>query len=156
MSDPRIREATAHDADTLARVYRSAYRENRRLGLPADTESVTAPEVGDWIREYRVFVATVDGDVVGGVRLEATDPDRATVSRLGVHEDWKEEGIGSRLLTHAEDAAREGGHGTVRLTTPLEHPYLPDLYRRRGYEVTDEDPAGSHDFDMLVMEKRLR
>ena len=47
MSDPRVREATTADADALARVYRSAYRENRRLGLPADAESVTADEVAD-------------------------------------------------------------------------------------------------------------
>ena len=125
MENCRLRRATPADAEPLAAVYRSAYAQNRRLGFSAKAESVTADEVDEWIRDARVFVATIDGEVVGGVRLEATDADRAKLSRLGVREDWKGRGIGSRLVDRAEDAARDSGYGTSWLTTPPSTPFYP-------------------------------
>lgn len=155
MTDVQFRPATAADADPLATVYRSAYRQNRELGFPAKAESATGSQVSEWIAENRVYVATVDDEVVGGVRLEATDPDRVKLSRLAVHEDWKGQGVGSGLLDHAEDAVREWGYATVWLTTPEDHPFLPDLYRDRGYAVTGEYPLEYRDYDEVVIEKRL-
>lgn len=156
MTEPQIRQAVASDADELARVYRNAYRENRELGFPAKAESATKREVRTWIRENFVHVATVDDSVIGGVRLEATEPERVKLSRLGVHERWKGKGVGSRLVTSAEEEIRERGCATVWLTTPEEHPYLPDVYRRRGYEKTGTYPLEYRSYDEIVMEKRLR
>lgn len=155
MSDPRIREATVEDADALAGVYRSAYRENRELGFPAKAESATGADVADWIRDHRVYVAEVDGEVVGGVRLEPTDPGRVKLSRLGVREDCKGEGVGGRLLDRAEAAVREWGREAIWLTTPEDHPYLPELYRRRGYEPAGTYPLDYRDYDEVVLEKRV-
>ncbi|MFC4447911.1 GNAT family N-acetyltransferase [Halorussus aquaticus] len=155
MTDPQVRRASAEDAEPLAQVYRSAYRENRRLGFPAKAESATSDEVATWIRESEVFVAEVEGDLVGGVRLEATDPDRTKLSRLGVRESRKGEGVGRELLDRAERAVRDRGYATVWLTTPEDHPFLPDLYRRRGYEKTGEYPLDYRDYDEVVMEKRV-
>ncbi len=155
MTEPRVRRATAADADRLAAVYRSAYAENRRLGFPAKAEHATAADVAEWIESGRVYVATVDGTVVVGVRLEATGEDRVKLSRLAVHEDWKGAGIGSVLLDHAEAAVRESGYGTVWLTTPPDHPFLPEFYRSWGYEVTGEYPLEYREYDEVVMEKFL-
>ena len=99
---------------------------------------------------------TDPGEIVGGVRLEATDPGRVKLSRLGVHEDWKGKGIGTALVDHAEAWARDAGHAVVWLTTPGDHPYLPDLYRRRGYERTGDYPLEYRNYDEIVMEKPLR
>ncbi|WP_049925893.1 GNAT family N-acetyltransferase [Halopiger goleimassiliensis] len=153
---PDISPAIPDDADALAAVYRSAYRENRELGFPAKAESVTAAIVSTWIAEARVYVATVEDELVGGVRIEETAPDRAKLSRLGVHEEWKGNGIGSELVDHAEQAARDRGFDTVWLTTPPEHPFLPAFYRGRGYEKTGDYPLEYRDYDEIVMEKRLR
>ena len=155
MTTPRVRSATPEDADRLAAVYRSAYAENRRLGFPTKAAFATGADVTEWMEQSRVYVATVRERVVGGVRLEATDEDRVKLSRLAVHEDWKGEGIGSRLLDRAEAVVREWGYGTVWLTTPPEHPFLVDVYRSRGYEVTGEYPLEYRDYDEVVMEKSL-
>lgn len=155
MTDPRIRSASAEDAEPLAQAYRSAYRENRWLGFPAKAESATSDEVAEWIRDCEVLVAEVEGDLVGGVRLEATDPDRVKLSRLGVRQRRKGEGVGRALLDRAERTVRERGYGAVWLTTPADHPFLPDLYRRRGYEKTGEYPLEYREYDEIVMEKRV-
>lgn len=156
--DERVdaRLATVDDAEGLARAYRSAYRENRELGFPAKAESATEAKVAGWIRDHRVFVAAVDGDVVGGVRLEETDPERIKLSRVGVHERWKGNGVGSQLLARVEEWARARGYETIWLTTPGEHPSLPDFYRRRGYEKTGDHPLDYRDYDEIVMEKPLQ
>ncbi|ELZ12576.1 N-acetyltransferase GCN5 [Halovivax asiaticus JCM 14624] len=151
----RIRQARPDDADRLAAVYRSAYARNRELGFPAKAESVTPAMLGAWIDENGVIVATVEDTVVGGVRLEATAPDRVKVSRLGVHADWKAQGVGSKLLAAAEAAVDAGNADTIWLTTPPAHPFLPDFYRERGYERTDEYPLDERDYDEIVMEKRV-
>lgn len=155
MDELRIRRATPADAEALAEVYRSAYRENRRLGFPAKAGSATPDTVSEWIRESRLYVAETAGAVVGGVRLEETDPGRVKLSRFGVREAWKGERIGSRLLAHAEDVVGEASGGTVWLTTPEEHPHLPDFYRRRGYEKTGEHPLDYREYDEIVMEKTV-
>ncbi|WP_231186517.1 GNAT family N-acetyltransferase [Haladaptatus sp. DYF46] len=156
MNRPKIRRASVTDAETLVDVYHSAYRENRELGFPAKAESVSESDIAEWIRTNRVYVAEGDDGVVGGVRLETTDEDRVKLSRFGVHEDWKGEGIGSRLLEYVEDVVRADGYATIWLTTPGEHPFLPDLYRRRGYEKTGEYPLDFRRYDEIVMEKRVR
>ena len=155
MRDPTIREATPDDAEPLAAVYRSAYAETRRLGFPMKAESATPDEVTEWIESNCLLVATVDGEIVGGVRLDRRDEDRTKLSRLAVHEEWKGEGIGGDLVDCAEETVRESGCGTIRLTTPPDHPYLVEFYRDRGYEVTGEYPLQYRDYDEVVMEKSL-
>ena len=157
-----VRVATEADAAALASVYHSAYRENRRLGFPAKAESVTVAEVERWIADHLVLVAVEDGrdsgasaEVVGGVRLETIDDGVVKLSRLAVHEHSKGTGIGGRLLDRAEAAVRECGRDTIRLTTPAEHPFLPDWYASRGYEVVGPYPLAYRDYDEVVMEKRL-
>lgn len=155
MEELTIRRAEAEDAAALASVYRSAYRENRALGFPAKAESATESTVGSWIEQHRVYVATVDGDVVAGVRLEQTDDTRVKLSRLGVHEGWKRQGIGGELLDYVEVAVRNKGYRTIWLTTPGEHPFLPAFYRSRGYEKTGDYPLEYRDYDEIRLEKQL-
>lgn len=155
MSNPRIRQASVEDAERLAAVYRNAYQENRRLGFPAKAESVTVDTVAEWIRAAHVFIGTVREDVVGGVRLEATDSDKVKLSRLGVHEEWKSQGIGSKLADFAEEWVRDAGYAIIWLTTPEEHPYLPEFYRDRGYETTGHYPLEYRDYNEIIMEKNV-
>lgn len=153
MNEPQIRQASQEDVERLVAVYRSAYRENRQLGFPAKAGSATEADILDWLDAARVFVAVIDDQVVGAVRFEETSSKRAKISRLGVHEESKGNGIGSALLDHVEAFADAAGYGAVWLTTPAEHPYLPTLYRDRGYRRTGEHPLEYREYDEIVMEK---
>lgn len=155
MTEPRIHRASTANVEELADVYQSAYQENRELGFPAKAESVTPETISEWIEESQMYVAEIEGQVVGGVRLEVTGSERVKLSRLGVHEQWKGEGIGRQLLAHAEERVRNQDYATVWLTTPEDHPYLPELYRRHGYERTEMYPLEYRDYDEIVMEKRV-
>lgn len=155
MGNTIVREATEADVDELLTVYHSAYRENRELGFPMKAENATAADVKSWMAEERLLVAEIDGTVVGAVRIERTDETSLKLSRLGVHDDWKGHGIGSRLLEQVESFASESANGRIWLTTPPDHPYLPELYRKRGYVETGVSPLDYRDYDEIVMEKEL-
>lgn len=150
-----IREAVEADIDALLNIYHGAYRENRQLGFPAKAETATSSDVETWLNEEVVYVAVDGDDVVGAVRAEETEPDRVKVSRLAVRIDHQGRGIASELLDHVETVARSGGAAVTWLTTPSEHPYLPELYRRRGYEKAGDYPLEYREYDEIVMEKRL-
>jgi GNAT superfamily N-acetyltransferase len=156
MNDLQIQQATTTDAEKLAQIYQNAYQENRELGFPAKAESVTEREVSAWIQSNRVYVATVDDEIIGGVRLETTDSERVKLSRLGVHERWKGEGIRSTLVEYAEKTVRDWGYATIWLTSPENHPYLPGFYRRRGYEKAEIYPLEYRSYDEIIMEKQIR
>jgi N-acetylglutamate synthase-like GNAT family acetyltransferase len=155
MVDVNIRQAKGEDAEALAAVYHSAYQENRKLDFPAKAESVAPDTVEAWIEVDDVYVAEKDSKIIGGVRLNETDPERIKLSRLAVDEEWKGNGIGSRLVEYAEQAAHTEDETTVWLTTPEEHPYLPEFYRSRGYEKTGEYPLEYRDYDEIILEKQV-
>jgi ribosomal protein S18 acetylase RimI-like enzyme len=104
---------------------------------------------------HRVYAAKIEGQVVGGVRLKETESGRIKLSRLGVHEDWKGNGIGSKLLEFAESVGQQEDYSTLWLTTPGEHPYLPAFYQSHGYEKAGDYPLDNYDYDESIMEKQL-
>jgi ribosomal protein S18 acetylase RimI-like enzyme len=155
MNAPHIRQATSQDAERLEDVYHSAYRENRELGFPAKAETTTGDDIREWLDGGRVYVGEIDQQVIGAVRIEVTTPERLKLSRLGVHEDWQETGIGSALLDHVEELARAEDFEAIWLTTPEDHPYLPAFYRDRGYHKTGDYPLAYREYDEVTMEKSL-
>lgn len=156
MSEPYIERATVDVTEPLVEVYQSAYQENRRLGLPNEAEAASARQLVELVQQNTVYVVKKGDDVLGGVCLEETDSDRVELSRLGVHENWKREGLGRQLLDYAEEQARADGYATIWLITPKEHPYLPEMYRQRGYEDIETVSQDNYDFMFLVMEKALQ
>lgn len=102
MEGLHIRQTTPQDAERLVDVYRSAYRENRERGFPAKAETATVDDIHEWLDDGRLYVAEIEHQVIGSVRIEETAPERVKISRLGVHDDWQGNGVGTALLDHVE------------------------------------------------------
>ncbi|HEX3514155.1 MAG TPA: bifunctional helix-turn-helix transcriptional regulator/GNAT family N-acetyltransferase [Trebonia sp.] len=98
-------------------------------------------------------VALSDGEPVACGGLQAIAPHVGELKRMWVHDDWRGAGLGSRLLRHLEDQARQLGHDTVRLDTNAALAEAIAMYRRAGYRAIDrysDNPWATHFF-----EKRL-
>ena len=84
------------------------------------------------MEDVAVHVRDRDGGIIGGV-LAQLGLGRLFIQNNWVHEDYRNQGVGSQLLEHIEGYAREEGIRLVWLNTTA---YLAlDFYKRKGYKV---------------------
>lgn len=105
------------------------------------------------VAEHRIDLLETGGTLAGLIELDL-QPDHLLIVNLAVHPEWQGRGFGSRLLRHADDVAREGGLTELRLYTNSLMSTNVDLYRRRGYIVTREEPRGPG-WTVMHMARRL-
>ncbi|WP_343517764.1 bifunctional helix-turn-helix transcriptional regulator/GNAT family N-acetyltransferase [Sphingomonas sp.] len=112
------------------------------------------PDAKDMIRPRGAFlVAMSDGMPVGCVGLKGGASDAAEIKRLWVCPSARGLGLGRRLMTAAEDAARDLSIATLRLDTNRALPEAAKLYRATGWteiERFNDDP-----YAQVFFEKRL-
>ncbi|MHB1137796.1 MAG: GNAT family N-acetyltransferase, partial [Microthrixaceae bacterium] len=96
-----------------------------------------ATMVGDALEDpdSRVELAERDGRLVGCLQLTWSG-DAAHFGMFAVSPTEQAGGIGSALLTHAEDLARTLGCASMDLEVIAQRHQLIAYYRRRGYEPT--------------------
>ena len=96
------------------------------------------PDYYQAIKGSGFWVADGEGEVSGMVGIERLDDREAEVRRMYVDEPYRRQGIGRRLLKHAEDFCREAGYARVVLSTSELQPQAKALYEAEGYELADE------------------
>lgn len=69
--------------------------------------------------------------------LKEAEEDEYFVSHIAVMPAHQGHGLGTRLLSHAEQTARDEGFGKVSLTVEVENTRAAALYLRRGFEVIE-------------------
>jgi GNAT superfamily N-acetyltransferase len=101
----------------------------------ADDPLALAPPLG-------IFVVATQGErVVGcaGLRLEGADvpPGAGEIKRMWVDPDLRGQGLGTRLLAHLTDLAREAGLWRLVLDTADDLTEARALYAREGFGETE-------------------
>jgi len=92
------------------------------------------------LRHHRGFVAESRGQVVGFITLYVADG-RLNIGWLGVDKPHQRQGIGSRLIARAEQAAAEMGLAELATWTVGDSVDYPPyqgtraFYRKQGFEV---------------------
>jgi GNAT superfamily N-acetyltransferase len=93
--------------------------------------------------ERLLFVAEIDGDIVGSAQLVVAQPDnqphRADVSKMLVHRRARRRGIGRELLAAIDDAARNAGKHVLVLDT-VTGSAADRLYTDCGWQRVGEIP----------------
>jgi len=79
----------------------------------------------------------------------------AYINQFAVEPEYQGRGIGSLLLDHIEQRAREEGAPDIGLDTAEGAQHLIDYYRRRGYEVVDSIGYGGKTYRSVIMSKPL-
>ncbi|MEW6567480.1 MAG: GNAT family N-acetyltransferase [Chloroflexota bacterium] len=146
-----IREATPGDLPAME--WEGEYRRYRRLYRQAMAEANAG--------RYRILLAEADRQVVGQVlvRLGVAPPqlgdpaDAGYLHALRVRPAYRNQGLGSRLISEAETLLRRQGYRRVALAVAKDNTAARRLYERLGYNVVADDPGG---WSYLDDEGRLR
>jgi GNAT superfamily N-acetyltransferase len=146
-----VRRATSADAEGVRALTRSAYakwvpvvgREPRPM--TADYERAVAEHIIHLLEDRGTTTALIE---------MKPEPDHLLIVNVAVRPDLHGQGIGSRLLGHAEAIARDLGLSELRLYTNAKMEPNIRLYAARGYRETHREPAGSLGI-VVHMSKRL-
>jgi DNA-binding MarR family transcriptional regulator/GNAT superfamily N-acetyltransferase len=112
------------------------------------------PEAVDMIRPCGAFlVAMSDGLPIGCVGLKGSGSEVAEIKRLWVAPSARGLGLARRLMTAAENAARELSIKILRLDTNSALPEAQQLYRRTGW--TEIDRFNDDPYPDTFFEKQL-
>jgi ribosomal protein S18 acetylase RimI-like enzyme len=156
----RIRGARAEDEEPLLRVDRATWSP-RSSPSPAPPEG---PFFNERTRFDNVWVAELDGDVVGYAKMDHPTPLPASdhvwhVTGLAVDPHVEGRGIGQALMETLIDEARARGglKMTLRVFAPNER--AQRLYKRLGFEaegvLRGEFRQGDALIDDVLMARRL-
>ena len=150
MTSPKLRRAGAGDAAGIATCVRAAYSPYiERIG------QTPGPMLDDYdrvVRDHRAYVIEEGGEVVGALVL-IEKAGGLLLDNVAVLPSRHGEGIGRRLLEHAESEARRLGCRHLNLYTHERMTENIAMYGRIGYVETDR--RTEHGFPRVYMRKRL-
>lgn len=150
MGDLVIRPARDEELDIVASLTVDAYAEYAAAMSP-DAWSMYAHDIANVrgrIGEGELIVAERDGKLVGAVTLfrdwQGAQADAAGVRMLAVPPAERGEGIGTALMAHCVEQARQGGKQRVVITVTQEMESVRDITERMGFTRApqlDHEPA---------------
>lgn len=151
MDHIEIRQATVSEVPAIQQIVDNSYAHYiERIGrkpAPMTDDYVGHVEAGN------VWVIATGGDVAGLIVLRI-EPDHLLVSNVAVGKVYQGQGLGRKLLDHADALARQEGKNELRLyTNELMHENLV-IYPKLGWE--EYKRAEEDGFRRVYMRKILQ
>jgi N-acetylglutamate synthase-like GNAT family acetyltransferase len=154
-----IRLAVVDDSEAIAEVLFAAfspYREN----YTAEAFEVVTPkpaEIEERFAEGPIWIAELDGDVVGTVSL-TTEPEGLYIRSMAVRPDEQGLGIGHKLLDALNEYVLTSDVRRVFLYTTYFVPGAKELYEKHGFkwvrDTTAHEWYGTPGLEMDKISKR--
>lgn len=164
----KYRPATLEDAEALLGLILRAYAQNKDLGIQFDATKADLQMIQTHIRNNMCFLYEEDEKLVGTISLRmpwGLQPGPSDVPHIGwlaVDPTYGKRGIGSQILKWLE---KEILRDTLRvpfvtLGTADKHPWLSEMYKRKGYEKFAEKDLGkghiTHYFKKIIREDLIQ
>jgi len=151
--DPRMAGITIRDM-TLDDVPAVGVLEHKLFPIDAWPVQMFLDELSQPETRHYLVAESSDG-IVGYAGLMCIEP-IADVQTIAVVPDHEGRGIGSTLLTHLIDEARQRGAADVLLEVRADNPRAQQLYVRFGFEQIHTRPRYYRDgVDALIMRLQL-
>jgi GNAT superfamily N-acetyltransferase len=91
--------------------------------------------------EHQLDLLLVDGELAGVIET-VDEGDTLLIENVAVSPRFQRQGLGRRLLAHAEQLARDLGRPRIRLLTNQRFEENVLLYRRLGYAIDRQEDLG--------------
>lgn len=140
-----IRRAESSDARAIKQIYECKNAYSSTLQLPHPSLTLWEKRTTDVPENVFVYVALVDGEIVGNLGFEVcTSPRRRHVASLGmgVKDDAQGRGVGTALLATVIDLADNWLNlKRIELTVYSDNDRAINLYKKFGFAVEGESKA---------------
>ena len=130
MSEPTLRRAVKEDVPEIRALVQRAYA--RWLGVTSRPPKPLAADYDRAFGAHRFDVLVHKGELIALLETVAEGRELLIVN-VAVDPDRQREGLGQRLMRHAEDLARAAGFEGTRLYTNALMTANIALYERLGY-----------------------
>jgi N-acetylglutamate synthase-like GNAT family acetyltransferase len=133
-----VRRAVEEDIPQIQEITREAFKMYMDgAGIKGTIQALqeTYEDVKRDIEIKLVFVALLDGEVVGSVRVEVMPDNTGYLSRFGVAIDHQSHGIGKVLMNAVDEAMLELGIENLYLHTASRLLSLVRFYYGRGFYI---------------------
>jgi len=136
VKDIKLRIAGDRDAGDIARMVNLAFGPERFF---ADGDRTNPDKIRNLLQKGKFLLAEEAGGLIGCVYLELRG-ERAYFGLLAVGPERQKSGLGSYLISVAENEARAAGCRMMDLTIVNLRKELPAYYQRRGYAESGTMP----------------
>ena len=156
MAETAVRKARASDIPALKHVLQETFE---GTWLPhvskASAQRYVETDIGGrYVEESwpEFTIAEIDGQIADMIHWRGD-----FIEAVHVRASHQGQGVGGRLLSHAEQAIRAAGFDQVRLETDTFNERAQSVYKAVGYVEKDRYPDDEWDsgFTTVLLEKRL-
>ena len=133
-----VRRAVEEDVPQIREVAKEAftmYAEGAGIAAIVGSLEETYEDLKSEIESKLVFVALMDGLIVGSVRVEVKPDKTAYLSRFGVRGAYQSNGIGKILMNAVDNAMKVLGVESLYLHTASRMLSLVRFYYGRGFYI---------------------
>jgi N-acetylglutamate synthase-like GNAT family acetyltransferase len=133
----QIRIAVPQEAKAITDVINAAFHKAEDFFI--ERNRITRAQVQTQLSTGEFLIPDEDGAITGCVYIEMKS-DRSYLGLLAVDPRTQMSGLGSKLMTAAEDHCRKAGSRFMDIQVVNLRKELPDFYHHRGYVETGTAP----------------
>ena len=134
----QLRCAEYTEAGAIVAVINAAFR--KAEGFLIDRDRIDLETVQDLLRKGTFLLAVDEGEVIGCVYVEMRGAERSYLGLLSVNPERQKSGLGSQLMSTAEEHCAQAGSRFMDLRIVSVRKELPAFYHRLGYVETGTEP----------------
>lgn len=150
-----IRKATIEDAPAIFMIMQEAFKKYMLdTGLSGTMEALaeSLENIEADILEKEVYIALIDDNPVGTIRIKILSDKTAYISRFGVMLDYHNIGIGKSLMNLADKILKSREVKRVSLHTASKYRDLIRFYYGRGFYIESTSTDRGYIRALLVKE----
>ncbi len=153
-----LREAQTTDFPAIRVLVNAAYKELADMGLNYTASYQDEETTLRRLSKGRAFVlATNEQKILATILYFKenyfTKKNTAYVGQFGVEPSLKKSGLGTILMNHCEQLAREENYEGIQLDTAKPANHLVNWYIKRGYQIVGETHWEGKTYDSYIFEK---
>lgn len=155
-----LREAVESDIPALRKLLNLAYQELGDRGWNYTAVDQDENKTRERMQEGKAFVLILDRRLIATIlyfkKNYFTQKNTAYVGQFAVLPEFKRQGLGTRLMNHCEDLARQENLDGLQLDTAQPATHLVQLYLKRGYRIVGEMQWEGKTYKSYIFEKEFK